>query len=79
MSSSIDFATLRRARSFGATSPAQITAFLTGEDLYALGFVFMELWFSAIVLDDNDNNNDNDNGNQESASVLSVDQSTLQR
>jgi len=44
----IDDETLRRAQKYGATSSADIVNFFTGEDLYNLGYVFLELIFSSI-------------------------------
>ena len=45
--SALDTADIQRARSSGFTSPAQIRGFVTGEDIYSLGFVFLELILSA--------------------------------
>eukprot|EP00903_Cladosiphon_okamuranus_P015363 g14189.t1 len=45
--SEIDDETIRRASSSGATSPFAVSDFLFREDLYSLGYVFLELVFGA--------------------------------
>ncbi|CAM9661541.1 unnamed protein product, partial [Laminaria digitata] len=45
--SEIDDETIRRASSSGATTPFAVSDFLFREDLYSLGYVFLELVFGA--------------------------------
>ncbi|CBN77912.1 ATP binding protein, putative [Ectocarpus siliculosus] len=49
--SEIDDETIRRASSAGATSPLAVSDFLFREDLYSLGYVFLELVFGAFCDD----------------------------
>lgn len=61
---------LRRARALGcANSPFEITAFVTGEDLHALGLAFLELFFSSLVSKEADRGSEG----------LPADQATFQR
>ncbi|CAM9840540.1 unnamed protein product [Chrysoparadoxa australica] len=43
-----------RAQKFGASGPLDTSNFLIREDLYALGYVFLELIFAALTLDPDD-------------------------
>ncbi|CAM9580752.1 unnamed protein product [Discosporangium mesarthrocarpum] len=43
----LDEDTMHRARKFGATSTLEVADFLLREDLYSLGYVFLELVFSS--------------------------------
>lgn len=43
LAQAVDDSTRARARGFGAVSPTELARFVTGEDLYALAFVFLEL------------------------------------
>ena len=66
----MDPSLLRRARRLGcANSPFEITAFVTGEDLHALGLAFLELLFSSLVAREA----------EEKEGALPSDQATFQR